>query len=86
MSGKEILARIACDIEAIPPAPGREITIGMTKELFAKLAPVEMQLPPPGGHVTLFGCRVWRIANRGLGWIVGYRGTAGEGNHADAAD
>lgn len=80
MSGKEVLARIACDIEAIPPAPGREITIAVTRELLARITPPEMPpFPPPGRYITLFGCRVELLPVRGLWWIVGYKGTAEEG-------
>ena len=79
MSAKEILARIAHDVGTLSPAPGREITIAVTRELFARLVPPEMPpYPPPGRYVTLFGCRVEPLPVRGLWWIVGYKETAEE--------
>lgn len=79
MSDSEIFARIAYDLENLPYAPDREVTIGMTRELFARTAPLEMLQPPTSHYVTLFGCRVELLPVSGLWWIVGYKGTAEEG-------
>lgn len=74
MSNDEIFARIAADV--MDAGNGnfgvRDITIGITRELFSKLAPLEMLAIPDGQIATLFGCKIKILENSGLWWIVGY--------------
>lgn len=74
MSNDEIFARIAADVvDADRGMFGvRDITIGITRELFSRLAPLEMLAIPDGQFTTLFGCKLKILGNRGLWWIVGY--------------
>ena len=80
MSDNEIFARIASDVADVGNSifGVRDITIGMTEELYCKLCPREM-LITEGKPMKLFGCKVEFIGNRGMRWIVGYAGTAEEG-------
>ena len=82
MENDEIFARIASDV--VDAATGifgvNNITIGMTEELYCRLCPREM-LVMEGKPMTLFGCKVKLLANRGLWWIVGYMGTVEEVNN-----
>lgn len=74
MSNNEIFARIAADVaDAASGMFGvKDITIGITRELFSRLAPLEMLVIPDGQIATLFGCKIKILENRGLWWIVGY--------------
>lgn len=80
MRDNEILARIANDVADVGNSRFgvRDITIGMTEELYCKLCPREM-LTVEREHMKLFGCKIEFIGNRGMRWIVGYAGTAEEG-------
>ena len=80
MSDNEIFARIASDVADVGNSifRVRDITIGMTEELYCKLFPREMPIVE-GKIVKLFGCKVELIGNHGMRWIVGYAGTADEG-------
>jgi hypothetical protein len=80
MSDNEIFARIASDVADVGNSMFgvRDITIGMTEELYCKLCPREMLIMERKA-VKLFGCKVEFIGNRGMRWIVGYAGTAEEG-------
>lgn len=80
MRTDEIFARIAGDV--MDAGNGnfgvRDITIGMTEELYCRLFPREV-LIMGSAYTTLFGCKVKLLANRGLWWIVGYMGDVEEG-------
>lgn len=84
MSTNEIYARIAYAITDIENATFgiRDVTIGMTQELFNKLFPNHFILKEDCAIATLFGCKVRVIPCSGLWWIVGFEGTA-EGEKHD---
>ena len=76
MTKEEIFARIASDVaDADRGMFGvRDITVGMTEDLFNRLAPAHFL--PHGYKTTLFGCKVKIFPCSGLWWIVGYEGKA----------
>lgn len=80
MRTDEIFARIAADVMDVGNGMFnvRDITIGMTEELYCRLLPREA-LILDGAAMTLFGCKVKLLANRGLWWIVGYMGDVEDG-------
>jgi hypothetical protein len=80
MENNEILARIGGDVaDASTGMFGvRDITIGMTEELYCRLGLQESTVLS-SEPMDLFGCKVEFIGNRGMRWIVGYAGTAEEG-------
>ena len=78
MTKEEILARIASDVaDADRGMFGvRDITVGMTEDLFNRLAPAHFQHHKNSAFPTLFGCKVKVLPCSGLWWIVGYEGKA----------
>ena len=54
----------------------------MTKDLFNKLLQEQFLIHNGYAITTLFGCRIRVVITSGSGmrWIVGYEGTAEEGN------
>lgn len=76
MKNDEIIARIAIDVGDVDRGMFgvKDITIGMTEELFRKLFPKHFLLH--GYDAELFGCKVKVFSCSGLWWIVGYEGTA----------
>ena len=83
MTNDEIFARIANDIENIGRGrfDVRNVTIWMTKDLFNRLCPEQFVLQKDGAMTTLFGCKIKIVLFPcdGMQWIVGYEGTAEEG-------
>lgn len=83
MTDNEIFARIASDVADIRNSMFgvRDITIWMTKELFNRLCQEQFVLQNGSAMITLFGCRIRVVLFpcNGMRWIVGYDGTAEEG-------
>lgn len=83
MTEDEIFARIAGDVVDVGNGMFgvRDITIWMTKDLFNKLCPEQIVLQKDSAMTTLFGCRIKVVVFPcgGMQWIVGYEGTAEEG-------
>ena len=83
MSNEEIFARIRNDVsDAYNSCFGlRDITIWMTKDLFNRLLPEQFILQEDNAMTTLFGCRIKVVIFPwdSMQWIVGYEGTAKEG-------
>ena len=71
MEDVNIVYRIVCDIESLSYL--KEVTVGMTEELFCRLCPDQAK---SRGPYCFLGCKVKFIGNRGMSWIVGYAGGA----------
>lgn len=83
MTNDEIFARIGSDVADVGNGMFgvRDITIWMTKDLFNRLLPEQFVLQKDSAMTTLFGCRIRVVLfpGDGMRWIVGYEGTAEEG-------
>lgn len=83
MSNEEISARIGADVSDVYNGCFglRDITIWMTKDLFNRLLPEQFVLQKDSAMTTLFGCRIKVVVfpGDGMQWIVGYEGTAEDG-------
>ena len=83
MTNDEIFARIASDVADVWNSMFgvRDITIWMTKDLFNRLLPEQYILHKGSAMITLFGCEIRVVISPcdGMRWIVGYEGTAEEG-------
>lgn len=83
MSNEEILARIGRDVTDIygDMFSKRDITIWMSIDLFNQLLPEQLIIHNDCAMITLFGCkvRVVLFPCDGMRWVVGYEGTAKEG-------
>ena len=83
MTNDEIFARIASDVADVGNGMFgvRDITIWMTKDLFNRLLPEQYILHKGSAMITLFGCEIRVVISPcdGMRWIVGYEGTAEEG-------
>ena len=83
MTNDEIFARIGNDVANIgnDMFSARDITIWMTKDLFNRLCPEQYILHKDSAMTTLFGCKIRVVISPcdGMRWIVGYEGTAEEG-------
>ena len=83
MSNEEIFTRIGRDVADIygDMFSKRDITIWMTQRLFNRLFPEQFIAQKDTAMVTLFGCsiKVVIFPYASEQWIVGYEGTAEEG-------
>lgn len=83
MTNDEIFARIWRDVSDVYRGcfGVRDITIWMTKDLFNRLCPEQFVLHKDSAAITLFGCKIKVVLFPcdGMRWVVGYEGTAEEG-------
>lgn len=83
MTNDEIFARIASDVADVGNSMFgvRDITIWMTKDLFNQILPEQLIIHNGNAMIKLFGCKVKVVLSPcdGMQWIVGYEGTAEEG-------